>query len=158
MSEPDFYVNKSLSRRAFEKAALAYDEAAVLQREVATRLVERLEYMLLEPAVVLDAGVGTGYCTLDLVQRYPTAKIVALDIASAMLQQTRIKLEKEKNISYLASDVENIALADNSIDLIVYSLNVQWCNDFNKDFAEFNRVLKPGGCILFSSFGPDALK
>jgi len=158
MSEPDFYVNKSLSRRAFEKAALAYDEAAVLQREVATRLVERLEYMLLEPAVVLDAGVGTGYCTLDLVQRYPAAKIVALDIASAMLQQTRIKLEKEKNISYLASDVENIALADNSIDLIVSSLTVQWCNDFNKAFAEFNRVLKPGGCILFSSFGPDALK
>ena len=158
MSEPDFYINKSLSRRAFEKAAIAYDEAAVLQREVATRLVERLEYMLLEPAVVLDAGVGTGYCTLDLVQRYPTAKIVALDIASAMLQQTRIKLEKEKNTSYLASDVENIALADNSIDLIVSSLTVQWCNDFNKAFAEFNRVLKPGGCILFSSFGPDALK
>jgi len=158
MSEPDFYVNKSLSRRAFEKAAFEYDQAAVLQCEVATRLVERLEYMLLEPAVVLDAGVGTGYCAMDLVQRYPNAQIVALDIASAMLQQTRIKLEKEKNTSYLASDVENIALADNSIDLIVSSLTVQWCNDFNKAFAEFNRVLKPGGCILFSSFGPDALK
>ena len=66
MSEPDFYVNKSLSRRSFEQAAKAYDEAAVLQREVASRLVERLDYMLIEPAVILDVGVGTGYCSLDL--------------------------------------------------------------------------------------------
>ncbi len=158
MQEPDFYVNKTLSRRAFEKAAKAYDEAAILQREVASRLVERLDYMLIEPAVVLDAGAGTGYCAEDLVQRYPDSQVIALDIANAMLEQTRFKLQNNKNISYLASDVESIALADNSIDLIVSSLTVQWCNDYLKAFAEFKRVLKPGGCLLFTSFGPDALK
>lgn len=158
MKEPDFYVNKNLSRRAFEKAAKAYDEAAVLQREVASRLMERLDYMVIEPDVVLDAGVGTGYCALDLVQRYPDAQVVALDIANAMLEQTRFKLNKSKNVNYLASDIENIALADNSVDLIVSSLTVQWCNDYLKAFAEFKRVLKPGGCLLFTSFGPDALK
>ena len=158
MQEPDFYVNKTLSRRAFEKAAKAYDEAAILQREVASRLVERLDYMLIEPAVVLDAGVGTGYCGEDLVQRYPDSQVIALDIANAMLEQTRFKLQDNKNISYLASDVESIALADNSVDLIVSSLTVQWCNDYLKAFAEFKRVLKPGGCLLFTSFGPDALK
>jgi len=170
MSEPDFYVNKTLLKRAFEKAALAYDEAAILQREVATRLVERLDYMRIDPNVVLDAGVGTGYCALDLVKRYPKAKIIALDIAQAMLEQTRSKIEGKNNVSYIAdvnysanvnyvvSDVEKIALADNSVDLIVSSLTVQWCNDYIKAFEEFKRVLKPGGCLLFSSFGPDALK
>lgn len=158
MSEPDFYVNKSLSRRSFEQAAQAYDEAAILQREVATRLVERLDYMLIEPSVVLDAGVGTGYCTLDLVQRYPNAQVIALDIAQAMLEQTRSKLPLNKSVNYLACDVEKIALADNSVDLVISSLTVQWSNDYLKAFSELKRVLKPGGCILFTSFGPDALK
>ncbi len=158
MSEPDFYVNKALLRRAFENAAQAYDDAAVLQREVATRMLERLDYMLIEPQVILDAGAGTGYCTLDVAQRYPDAQVIALDIASTMLQQTRCKAEDNNNISYIASDVEKMALADNSVDLIVSSLTVQWCNDYLKAFAEFKRVLKPGGCLLFTSFGPDALK
>jgi malonyl-CoA O-methyltransferase len=87
MSEPDFYVNKPLSRRAFENAAKKYDEAAILQKEVAMRLVERLEYMLIKPLTILDAGVGPGYCALDLVQRYPTAQVIALDIATNSLLQ-----------------------------------------------------------------------
>ena len=158
MSEPDFYVNKSLSRRAFDNAAEKYDEAAILQREVANRMLERLDYMLIEPQGILDAGAGTGYCTLDVALRYPNVQIVAMDIASSMLQQTRSKAEANHNISYIASDVEQIALADNSVDLIVSSLTVQWCNDYLKAFAEFKRILKPDGCLLFTSFGPDALK
>lgn len=158
MSEPDFYIDKKLSRRSFDKAAQSYDEAAVLQREVATRLTERLEYMLIEPKVILDVGVGTGYCSLDLVERYPTAQIIALDIAQAMLEQTREKLSANNNVNYLASDVEQIALADNSVDLVVSSLTLQWCNNFTKAFSELKRIIKPGGCILFTSFGPDALK
>lgn len=158
MSDPDFYVDKTLSRRAFEKAAKVYDEAAVLQREVATRLVERLDYMLIKPTTILDAGAGTGFCTLDLVKRYPKAQVVALDIAPAMLQQIKQKSNNNSRISYLSSDVEAIALADNSVDLIVSSLTVQWCNDYLKAFEEFKRILKPGGCILFTSFGPNALK
>ncbi len=158
MSEPDFYVNKILLRRAFEKAAQAYDEAAVLQREVASRMLERLDYMLIEPQVILDAGAGTGYCALDVAVRYPGVQVIALDIASGMLQQTRSKMKPGNNISYVSSDVEKIALADNSVDLIVSSLTVQWCNDYIKAFTEFKRVLKPGGCLLFTSFGPDALK
>lgn len=158
MSDPDFYVNKSLSRRSFEQAAKEYDDAAILQREVATRLVERLDYMLIEPSIILDVGVGTGYCTLDLVQRYPNSQVIGLDIAQAMLEQTRSKLSSNKKVNYLACDVEKIALADNSVDLVISSLTVQWCNDYLKAFSELKRVLKPGGCILFTSFGPDALK
>lgn len=158
MSEPDFYIDKTLLRRAFDRAAQAYDEAAILQREVATRLLERLDYMLLKPDVILDAGAGTGYCSLDLVNRYPNAQLVALDIAHAMLQQTRHKSDNHSRISCIVCDVEKIALADNSVDLIVSSLTMQWCNNYKKAFEEFRRILKPGGCLLFTSFGPDALK
>ena len=59
MSEP-FYTDKSRVRQAFERAAPAYDAAAVLQREVSDRMAERLDYIRHQPERILDAGSGTG--------------------------------------------------------------------------------------------------
>ena len=53
-------VDKRLVRRAFERAAASYDAAAVLQNEVCRRMLERLDYIRLEPVTILDAGSGTG--------------------------------------------------------------------------------------------------
>ena len=53
-------IDKRLLRRAFEHAATTYDAAAVLQNEVCHRMLERLEYIRHRPAVILDAGSGTG--------------------------------------------------------------------------------------------------
>src|SRR5262245_44029478 len=71
---------------SFNKAASTYDEAAFLQREVADRLFERLNYFSVKPQIILDIGAGTGYTTKLLEQRYKKAKIIAFDIALQMLQ------------------------------------------------------------------------
>ena len=42
--------------------------------------------------------------------------------------------------------------------MIFSNLTLQWCSDLDKVFAEFRRLLKPGGLALFSTFGPDTLK
>lgn len=157
-TDPDFYVNKPLLRRAFDRAAASYDEAAVLQHEVAMRLTERLDYMKLSPQVILDAGSGTGFCTLALAQRYPEANIIALDLAEKMLQQARSKVTHSAQVKYLAGDVEQLALADQSVDLIVSNLTLQWCNDYQAAYQEFRRILRPGGCLLFTTFGTETLK
>ena len=47
-------------QRAFDSAAQSYDEHAVLQHEVADRLLSRLSYLKVEPRVILDIGAGTG--------------------------------------------------------------------------------------------------
>jgi malonyl-CoA O-methyltransferase len=56
-----------LDRRAaiagFNRAAGQYDQAAVLQREVADRLFDRLEWVKIEPLTILDIGARTGYTT-----------------------------------------------------------------------------------------------
>src|SRR5207342_2281633 len=57
-------------QRAFARAAATYDTAAVLQREVAARLAERLDYVRIAPAVVVDAGCGTGHAMAELAARY----------------------------------------------------------------------------------------
>ena len=52
----------------------------------------------------------------------------------------------------------HLPLADNSVDMVVSSLMMQWCPDLNQLFSEIHRVLKDDGLILFSTFGPDTLK
>src|SRR3990167_7299335 len=85
----EFEIDKRAMRRAFNRAAADYDAAAVLQREVCARMLERLEYIRLQPARILDAGSGTGWGTRQLAQRFPDAQMVALDIAIGMLQISR---------------------------------------------------------------------
>ena len=64
MAEPPFTppdprdVDPAAVRRAFSRAAATYDAAAVLQREVASRMIARLDVVKLAPAVVLDALLG----------------------------------------------------------------------------------------------------
>lgn len=154
--------DKRLVRAAFEKAASRYDEAAVLQREIGTRLLERLELMKIAPQRVLEVGSGTGFCSTQLAARYPQAQFVALDIAHGMLHHTRQRFgwwqRLRRRPGFVCADAESLPLADASVDLLFSNVTLQWCNEPDRTFAEFRRVLKPGGLLLFSTFGPDTLK
>ena len=72
-------------RRHFARAAATYDAAAVLQKEVGSRMAERLDVVKLAPAAILDAGCGTGDALAELAIRYPGARRVAVDVALPML-------------------------------------------------------------------------
>jgi ubiquinone/menaquinone biosynthesis C-methylase UbiE len=74
-------IDKRRARQAFDRAAPNYDGAAFLQREIADRLLERLDYVRLKPKRVLDLGCGTGYATAALLRRYREARVIALDFA-----------------------------------------------------------------------------
>lgn len=155
-------IDRAAMRTAFEKSATTYDVAAVLQQEVAKRLVERMDYMSMQPLSILDAGAGTGFVSQLLATRYPKAKITALDLAFNMLKQAKgkrtYKQRWNKQFTYVNAEVENLPFADASVDLIISGLTLQWCQDLAKVFKEFRRVLAPGGLLMFSSFGPDTLK
>ena len=159
-----FEIDKRALRHAFNRAARSYDTAAVLQREVCNRMLERLDYIKYKPTRVLDAGCGTGWGTRQLAQRYVSAHVVALDIAQGMLQAARDKsgwwrkLFASGKSSYVCADVEALPLAANSMELVWSNLTVQWCNDLPATFIELQRVLKVEGLLMFSTFGPDTLK
>ena len=158
MQLADQLPEKRLARRSFEQAAQSYDAAAVLQQEVAQRLLERLDLMKLEPARVLDLGCGTGYCIPELMSRYKRADIVALDIARPMLEQARRRGRWLHRPRCVCGDAERLPFEDESFDLVFSNLMLQWCVDLDAAFAELQRVLRPGGLLLFTSFGPDTLK
>jgi len=160
----EFEIDKKQVRRAFSRAAQDYDAAAVLQREVCTRMLDKLTCIKLQPARVLDIGSGTGWGTRQLGERYPKADIAALDIAIGMLQHARgtsswwKKLFVGKRENFVCADVEALPVAANSVEMIWSNLALQWCNDLPATFVELQRVLKVEGLLMFSSFGVETLK
>lgn len=162
----EFSIDKRLARAAFDRAAHSYDNAAVLQREVAKRMAERLQYLKCQPERILDLGSGTGFGAQLLRDHYPHATIVELDFALEMLrvaaraawwQKLGDRL-RGRRILQLAADVEHLPLASESVAMAWSNMTLQWCNDPDRVFAETRRVLMPNGLFMFSTFGPDTLK
>lgn len=156
-----YQVDKRLVRKAFDQAAPSYDENAVLQKEVALRLLERLELIKQKPGRIIDIGTGTGAWSAELGKRYKGSHILALDLAPAMLKVARSRLSlwsrRFGNHSFVCGDAERLPLQDRSVDMIFSNLAIQWCQDLDAAFAEFKRILKPGGVLMFTTFGPDTL-
>ncbi|MEM9100995.1 MAG: malonyl-ACP O-methyltransferase BioC [Pseudomonadota bacterium] len=144
--------------RSFSKAAASYDDCAILQNTVGDRLLERLDYVKIQPKIILDLGCGTGHYISPLKKRYPKAQVIGVDVAHGML-----KTAMRKNTRLLSKpllmggNAYALPLADESCELIFSNLAFQWCYDLPRLFSEMNRVLKPGGLLMFTSFGPDTL-
>ena len=160
----DYEIDKREVRRAFSRAAETYDAAAVMQREVCVRMLEKLEVIRVQPARLLDVGSGTGWGTRQLAERYPQAEVAALDIALGMLQHARgtsrwwRKLFSGRREHFLCADVEALPLAANSMDMVWSNLALQWCNDLPATFGGLHRILRNDGLLIFSTFGPDTLR
>jgi len=158
MPEDDPYrIDKQLARRAFDAAAATYDAAAELQYEIGDRMMERLDFIRLQPQRILDLGAGTGRFTAALLKRYRKADIVALDIAPAMLAHVRARAGWLRKPACICADAELLPFADDSFEFIFSNLMLQWCTDLEGTLAELRRILAPGGLLMFTTFGPDTL-
>ncbi len=145
-------------RAAFGRAAGAYEEAAVLQREVGRRMLDRLGYIRLRPQRILDAGCGPGSEALALLRRYRGCEVIALDLALPMVQRARRRRYRWRCPRCVCGDVHCLPLADASVDIVFSNLALQWSDRPEAALAEFERVLRPGGFALFSTLGPDTLR
>jgi malonyl-CoA O-methyltransferase len=156
MTDP-YLIDGGRVRRSFGRAAPDYDATAVLQARVRTELLDRLEVVRLEPAVVLDLGAGTGHGSLALKRRYRGGQVVALDVAPGMLQEAGRRQTLLRRFRRVCADAAALPLRKASADLVFSNLMLQWCNDPDAVFRECRRVLKPGGVLTFTTFGPDTL-
>ena len=148
-------IDRQLARRRFERAARTYGEAARLEGEVAARMLERLDYVKIAPRRILDAASGPP--RRDLGQRYASAQVLAVDFSTGMLRAGGRKWFG-KNPLRLCADLEQLPLADASIDFVWCNMALHWLPDAQRAFAEFARVLSPDGLLMFSALGPDTLK
>jgi malonyl-CoA O-methyltransferase len=161
LNTPDPRALFSLDRRAvvaaFDRASTGYDAAAALQERVRNELLGRLDELKVAPRAVLDLGAGTGHASRALKRRYPQALTVAVDIAPGMLARARAQSRWLRRFERVRADAYTLPFRDASFDLVFSSLMLQWCDDLEAVFAELARVLKPGGLLLFSTFGPGTL-
>lgn len=156
-------INKKYARASFNRAATTYDKVAVLQFEVGNRLIERLDIIKAIPQTILDVGCGTGEHSLKLAKVYKRADIIGLDFAEQMLRvadrkQSWTQRLLNNTMKLVCADAESLPFRDDSFDFVFSNLSLQWCTDLDRTFLEFNRVLKPGGLLFFSTLGPDTLK
>lgn len=155
----EFSLDTRRVRAAFDAAAEGYDAAALLQREVGERLLERLELTTVAPERVLDVGCGTGRPTRALVKRYPKAAVIGADLAPGMLRVAETRQPWfGKRARYVCAEASRLPFATASFDLLYGSLVLQWCEDLDATLLEWRRLLKPHGLLLFSTLGPDTLK
>lgn len=165
MSE-ELYVDKRQVRRSFERAAATYDAGAVLQNEICRRMLERLDYIKLDPDWVVDAGSGTGNAVPGLLARFPRARVLAVDLALGMARRAGLRRPwwrrlldgRNGRLAAVCGDIELMPVGSGTVGLIWSNLTLQWVNDPQRAFAEMQRALAPGGLLMFSSFGPDTLR
>lgn len=98
----------------------------------------------------LEIGAGTGYFTLNLLRAGVVAEAVASDISQGMLDSldasaARLGLAVETR----RAEAAELPFPDGSFDLVVGHAVLHHLPDLDAAFAEFRRVLRPGGTIVF---------
>jgi malonyl-CoA O-methyltransferase len=147
-------MNKLEIAAAFSAAAKTYDQAAFIEHEIGQRLMQRLEYIKINPKYILDLGCGTGYFTRQLQDRYPSATIIGLDIAFGMAKFA----SDNTQLQYCCGDAEQLPFLDMQFDLIFSNCCLPSIENFEILFAELKRVLNLDGMLLVTTFGPDTLQ
>ena len=157
-------IDRRAARRASERAAATYAGSAVLAREVEARMLARLQYVKLVPQRILDAGCGDGDGARRLAEIYPGAQVMGLDYAVPMLQCARShgawlrRVLARARVEYLCADLAAVPLPAASVDLAWSNLALHCVADPLPALQELRRVLKVGGLLMFSCYGPDTLK
>jgi malonyl-CoA O-methyltransferase len=154
----DFRIDRPQVRRHFGDAARSYEKHDALQRETQDLLLGRLDFYLEAPSLVVDVGAGPGRGTALLKKRWPKAQVIALDAALPMLREAKRHSAWLKPFQRVCADATALPLPDHSVDVLHSNLCFQWIDDLSALFAECVRVLRPGGLLAFSTFGPDTLK
>jgi ubiquinone/menaquinone biosynthesis C-methylase UbiE len=148
---------KEVNETYHDAAAASYDSkwgidyGSVGQGQVLAKLVKALGERPADPfGDALEIGAGTGYFSLNLLQAGVIGTATATDISPGMLSALeknakRLELEVETKLA----EAERLPFGDESFDLVFGHAVLHHIPDLAQGFAEFHRVLRPGGTIAF---------
>jgi malonyl-CoA O-methyltransferase len=154
-------------RRQFDRRAKSLALHGFLLEEVARRLADRLDYIKLTPARILDVGCGAGRAEALLSKRFPAAQWTGVDLSLPMLRSgiTNSRglaswLDRLRNRTgrRICAEATQLPFAEATFDLLFSNLMLHWHPQPHSVFPEWKRVLAVDGLLLFSCFGPDTLQ
>ncbi|MCC5867625.1 MAG: methyltransferase domain-containing protein [Gammaproteobacteria bacterium] len=147
-------------RRGFDRRAASFEQQAFIEPALRQRLLERLALITLTPERILDLGCGTGQAAFALAGKYRRAQVFAADLSPAMLAQCarRRPWRLRRRVHALCCDAGALPLRRGRVDLGLCKLMLHLHPDPAAVVAPCRRVLRPGGLLLFNTFGPDTLR
>ena len=149
---------KDVNTRYHDAAADEYDAkwgidfGATGQRQVSGKLAKALGEGIegLEFGDGLEIGSGTGYFSLNLLQMGTIKRLTATDISPGMLNRLSATAEAlGLEADTVVTEAEELPFEDESFDLVFGHAVLHHIPDLERAFAEFKRVLRPGGAIAF---------
>lgn len=146
---------KAQERSGFNRIATRYADGAPLRASLQQALLDAAE---LHPGErVLDLAAGPGLLARHAARLVaPHGWVLASDIAEGMLAEglRRATAEGVPQLLATACDAEHLAFSDESFDVTLLGLGLFIFPDPGRALAEMHRVLKPGGRIALSVWGP----
>jgi SAM-dependent methyltransferase len=146
--------DKPIAFDAYEALAKAY--AAAVDTKPHNAFCERPATLSLLPDVknkrVLDAGCGPGVYSEWLIER--GAKVIAIDASLKMVELAKRRLGEAVEVRWADLSRPLDFLDDSSFDVVLSPLVLEYIEDWSSAFAEFHRVLRSGGHLIFSVTHP----
>lgn len=135
--------------RAHRERAARSGSADFLHLEVGERLIERLDLVRREFAVVLDLGARDGGFGRLLAERTGIRQVVSAEPALSFIAR--------RQRFGVAADPELLPFRDGSFDLIASVLALHWTADLPGALVQLRRALKPDGLLLAALLGGETL-
>lgn len=152
--------NKQWVLNTFNTIAGDYDNAALRFFPItADTLIH-----LLKPkpgSKLLDVAAGTGVVTQAAAQAIgPSGRVMAIDLSPTMLQKAEANVSKLglTNVDFFEMDIESLDFKSDYFDFVTCSFGLFFLDDMSKGLEQWFRVCKPGGQVIYTTFGPEALK
>jgi SAM-dependent methyltransferase len=99
----------------------------------------------------LEIGAGTGYFSLNLLQSGVVSEATCTDISPGMVATLARNAQRlGLQVKTARADAESLPFSDESFDLVLGHAVLHHLPNLRRAFAEFHRVLRPGGRIVFA--------
>lgn len=143
--DPLLVFDRNVLRQRRERAARDWDQRSFLKREIATRLVERLDDVRRTFPQALDLGSHGDEIATALGDRKVVGWLVRADLGQGFARRAKGPA--------VVADEEFLPFAPHAFDLVVSAMDLHWVNDLPGTLVQIRRILKPDGLLLGAMLG-----